>query len=364
MIRMIANCTTLYDLSPFIQNIIQVIVIICFFIRIAIEGLSIKEGIVKGVIIFLTFLNYRICDESGIFILAVTIMAAKNMDVKKIVKSIVIPMTVYFAIIISLYFIGYLFDIESLSFMIKKTESSYIVRHTFFYYHPNVFAEQLTWIIFMWLYLKYEKWNTLTYLIIVMFSIFLYYFPNSRTNAVILLLIIVVNLIYNKISIKKLKLFSRNIFNICLILSMVLMILSNTDNIIVLKVNELLTGRIKLGWYTNELFGLTIFGQKLPIGENLEITQYHWIMSYALDNFYYRIIYANGLIITALYGYFINRGLKTLDKLERKKELIFFVILCIFGLSENVMSNIIIAFPLFFLNDINKSKDKIIEENK
>lgn len=351
IVQMIANCTIILDFTSRQQIVMQIIAVIFLLIRIFLEKHTIKKLLQKLLILFICFLNSRICDENSIFIIAIVMMASRYVNINKIIKFIAIIMTIFFAGILGIYFINYIFDNEVLDLMIRTTETGRSLRHTFFYIHPNVFSEHITWVAFMWLYLKEDKFNISNYFTIIILALFIYFYPNSRTNSIILILFIVINLIYNKYKNNKIIIFlQKNIFNICFIVSFVLLFMYNFNNSITTKINAWSSGRFKLGWYTNELFGVSLLGQELPIGEKVQYSEKYWILSYALDNFYYRIVYSNGILITILFSIFINKILKHLVEEQETKELVFWTILCLFGLSELVMLNIFLAFPLLTTN--------------
>lgn len=188
--------------------------IILLIIKILWTGLKRKEAIVKGIIAIYLFINYVICGESSLLISYFIIIAAKDMDVNKIVKGIVIPLTFFILTCVGIYFINYFLDNESLNVIIRKTQETSVIRYTFFYKHPNTFAEHVCWVIFMWLYLKLEKINILTYISIGIVAGFLYIFPNSRTNVIILILFIVIYKVCMKYDNKFIRFLRKNIFNI------------------------------------------------------------------------------------------------------------------------------------------------------
>ena len=359
MIRVIINCTVLIDLSSTLQNVMMFSTIVLLIIKILWSGLTIKEAIIKCSIAIILFINYRLCLESGILIGYFFIIATKDMNINSIIKAIAIPMTIFMIFIIMLYFINYFFDIDSLNVKLRKTQETTTVRHTFFYTHPNVFGEHFCWLIFMWMYLKYNKIGYMTYISVIAGAIFLFIFPNSRTNALILILSLFIYFVYNKFDNNLIKFVQRNSYNICFILSFVLMILYNYNFPLAIQLNELLSTRIFLGAIAQQFFGVSLLGQVIPIGGKIEITQYEWIMYYSLDNLYYRLVYGYGIITTILYAILYNKMEKGLAKKNMKKELMFTTILSIFGISEIVGVNIILAFPLLFINKIYEK-----EENK
>lgn len=354
LIQLISNTVVIFDISSKGQNIMQVIAALCLITKIMIEGVSLKEAILKGIILLIAFANYIICDISGIFISILIIMSVKNMDINKIIKSIAVPMTIFISILIALYFIEGIFGDSVINSVSKFSLVKQSNRAKFYYIHPNSFASQLTWTALMWIYLKYDKINFVTYFMMFCLVVFIYVFPNSRTNALILLLSIFIILIYRKFNGKKIRWFQKNIYNICLILSFVLLFTFDRSNPISNGINVLLTGRIAAGWYTYKLFGIPLLGQILPIGETLRVSDYHWIMTYAVDNAYYRLLFQNGVVILAICTLFMNKKIKSLVDTNNVKDLIFFTILCIFGVSETVVLNILIAFPLLFFKDTEK----------
>ena len=86
----------------------------------------------------------------------------------------------------------------------------------------------------MYLYLKYERMKFIDYLGLIFVSAFIYYFPNSRTSAIVMFLAMIMISIskiiqYNKI--KVLEQILRQIILICSILSVVALSLYGNNEI-------------------------------------------------------------------------------------------------------------------------------------
>ena len=351
LIRMFCITTTIIELTSIQQNIMLIISSVCLITKILLENEPVNKLFKYFIILIVTFINYRINLESSIFITFLVIIASKNIEIKKIIKNLFLFSVFTITMLIIFYIITYIFNVETLKFMIRKSGDVVKVRYTFFYNHANVFASHICWVYFMYMYLRYDKLSWASYLNLILLAIFIYIFPNSRTTAIIMLSILLIKYVFDHFSKNKIVTFvEKNIWIICMIISIILLIFYS-DSSFVQKLNGLFTGRISLGYTTYKLFGIKLLGQQLPLGEAIELSQFDWIMSYALDNWYYRLIFSYGIIITLMYAYFFIKMTRKQFICKNYKNLVFITMLCIFGLCETMPANILMAFPLILMRD-------------
>ncbi|MCI8546006.1 MAG: hypothetical protein HFJ44_02105 [Clostridia bacterium] len=350
LFRMLCNATTYIELSSLSQKVLLIIGVFCLVFKIVIDTKQMSKLLKYLIILTLLFLNYQICSESIIFTTFLIIIASKNIELKKIIKSLCITLSSLLLFSILMYIVAYIFDAELLHYNIRKVENTIQVRHTFFFAHANTFSNILCWTYFMYLYYNYEKIGAIDKIVLCMIAVFIYVFPNSRTTAIIMVLFLFVLWGYKKIKDTKVVTFLvKNIWIICMIISIGCLIFHNSG--LVQKVDTMLSGRINLGYQVYNLYGTTLLGQYVPVGCSIQISATRWIMSLVIDNLYYRLLFYYGIIISIFFTYMIQKTLAKQVKEKNEKNVVFLVLLCLFGLMETMSLQALVAFPLLLMRD-------------
>ena len=346
------RCTRIFKFSDGIIDQIMLQGYIFLIISILLKKENIKLYFMYMVIFIIAFIAYINSKQSLLLTMCILIISSKGIPIKKIVRFTYYISSFVLMIHIGLYIIEYFLDKVSLSFVLRENG---LVRHCFLFNHPNTFSSYFTWTVLMRIYLKYNNINYVDYLRLIVYSIFLYYFPNSKTSAIILFLSMILILctkkihnIENKIIWKIIK----NLTVICFIFSILTIVFYNSG--VVNNIDKLFTGRIRLARATYEYYDITLLGQYIPFGQELEYMPEFGLNGLTLDSVYFCLIFCYGIIPTVYVIYLTN---KTNRNKKDVRDVVFIAVLSIFGLTESFILNPAFGFPLYFLRENIKLKN-------
>ncbi len=284
--------------------------------------------------------------------LIIVIISMKNIEIKRIVKILFAFNLIVLAIHISMYIIYLLLDSSSLNFLVRNTLEGQVIRYSFFFNHPNVFAMYVFWTVAMYYYLYFDKIKNMSYFLTIILSICIYVFPNSKTSALAILILLI--LIFLKK--KNIKMPSaKYIFIIVLIFSIVSIFF--IQNSFIMKINEALSGRITLGKIIFDNYGINLFGADVTKGvEETVVNDKYYTNIKIIDSVYYTLLLNYGIVALLIYTYLILGAIKSVDKQGDDIEKVFIIMLIIYGISETTCLSPEIAFPVLFLSKTLKEK--------
>lgn len=294
----------------------------------------------------------KISGGMTLFNLFIIVMSSKNINVNKIIKytSSIMIFTIIWHMFI--YVVDDVIGIEMVENFIRNTNNGIVKRESFYFVHPNTFSAFCVWTVLMRSYLKFDKLKILDYIFIASTAFFVYYFPNSRTDGIILIIAIMIILIYKKLSKnnKKIIKFSKIcciIPYICLIFTIITTFLYGKNNIIY-KLDKVFSGRIVCSRVIYEEYGFSMFGQKMDILQNPKYFEDYDVYDIYIDNTYTKLVFNNGIVVCGMFLYLYT---KTMKNNSRSSILIFLTILSVYGLMETTMLIPYLSFPLYFMRD-------------
>ena len=306
------------------------------------ELLILLVGLIIGV---LTFYYGK---ETTMLFTCLIFIGLKNIDINKTLKLMFWIRLIIFLLIIAFTLLGIL---HNNSIIVWRNGVS-IERFSFIYSHPNSAHLNLSLIIFLWIYLYYDKINIFNIVTLEAINYIYYTFTLSRTGFLITSLFLLFSYIYkNSDSIKKASLkFSKNIFIYLFFLTIILGLLFNSGRFPILKkIDYLMTGRLYyIGYFLKNI--------KIPlIGKN----SYGKLM---IDNGYMSLIYNGGVFALIWFGYLSSKTTHLLYNKQMYKEVLIIIILLTYSLSESYYMNIMLNFSLFFstyyiYNSTNKKEE-------
>ena len=354
-IKQILETTRIVDVSSWITDIILIIAY-CFLVC-TIFLKKEKLNITDIILIMLSILAYGYSKFTGMITFSLVLTSARGLNIKNIIKNIFKVNVIILLVHIALYIIYYIFGVD-IMFNIRKGG---IIRHTFLFGHANMFSSYLCWTYIMYLYLKYDRINIKDYLCMILLAVFIYYFPNSRTSSLILLVLMILIIASKYIKNNKIidKILRQGIL-ICSIFS-IIMLIGYDDFEIVKKIDILFSTRIKLARASFECFGISLFGQYLPFSEDINLLQFG-LTHLTLDSAYYSLMFTYGIILFLIVMYLMVRVSNS--KKITLKDVIFIDIFALFALMETIVINPIFGFPLLFINNLYKQEtEKSKEKN-
>lgn len=318
-----------------------------------------KETLTKYLSFILVIVLAIVCDnciglDYHLLTIILIIIGSRNIKIDKVIKLLLcfnILMIGYHCIryIIDYYNIGLT---DTLSFQTEYMRNNRI-RHSFYFYHPNVFSNYLFWSWMMWFYLNFDNEKYFIKIIIIgtIFSIISYVFPNSRNASMFYFVAMVLYLVLKHKKIQENEVVKDVIsltFIICFLISWILLIFldSNVFGNIVQKINSVLSNRILLGKGFLKEYGVSLFGNLFTTERNKVIISDGRVV---FDNWYYYMIIRYGLIISGFYFYIFSKSLVKLLNDKKYSKVFVIIIFLAYNCIEVVGVNSSISIPFYFI---------------
>lgn len=323
-----------------------------FLLSIILNKPSTKEIKIYGVLLFIGIMTYMTSKATAILTLFFTLISMKDIEVKKVIKFIFKINLFLLLVHILLYFIYMVFDFDSLKVIVRNSETGNVMRYSFFFVHPNVFAMYVFWTLAMFYYIYYEKIGKITYLTTILIAIFIYFFPNSRTCAIEIIMLVMLTVI-SKIRFDYIWLKSAFIL-ISLFCTLSIFFINNP---IIGKIDELLNTRISIGYIIYHNFGINVFGADIKSGTPVTYINGRYISSLTIiDSSYYSVLLNYGMLAYIIYIFLLYMTIKNtkFENDNRNKVMLFLYIT--YAMTETSCLSPILGFPLLLVSNVFKEK--------
>lgn len=292
-------------------------------------------------------------------LLFISIIGAKNIDIKKIIKNFfIVGGTVYFLVVLyGIYYYFLNFDSIEKSIRYMFNIKLYIQKYSLGYSHANLTFALYFSLVMAYIYIKDGILNIIELFISIIIGVILFYFTFSRTGFIILLLSFFFLNIIKRVTYYK---FLNWIPSFIIILSFTIPYLFNYySNSFFRTINLMLSDRIRLSFEFIQFFVPKLFGQNVD-----DITGYsEWYLK--CDNSFVLTLYAYGIllfIILIIFTLFISK--LNLNRIEIFLICIFYL----YGFTESFFLTVTFNFSLlFFCKFINSNEErelKILEHLK
>ena len=345
LVRNIIQVSTLIDIksTSMFFDVLLFSAYILLFIKIIYKE-NIQRLIVYAIIIFLALISYASSKMTDYLSLVLLVIGAKGIDIKKIVK----VCFSFYAITLGVHIIAYIITMLVDPASIEIVHRDEVERYSFFLGHPNSFAAILAWTNIMYLYLRYDKLKIRDYILTILVALFIYFVPNSRTSAILLIVFIIMILMFKK-NIRFIIKLGRFAIPVLAVTMIALFLVYNMSPIID-KLDGILNARIKLGLAIYENYGTTLFGEYIPFGQELSSVYKYGLTKLTIDSAYYSLLFSYGIINTLVF-LFIYTKLSFKKGLENKK-ILFLVIWAFYAVTETLALNPLLCFPLLFAKEL------------
>ena len=295
--------------------------------------------------------SYKLTGSPNILAIVYMLLASKDIDCRDIISLTFKITAPLLGVSIVWYAINYVFGNVTVS---KTREINGVVslRHSFYFNHANGFSLFFLFTLLMFFYLKYNEYNKLLlYSILIAGAIFVYMFPNTRTVSVVFLAAIAIDLIFATDYTKIVRFFCKNLFVIGLVLIIVLAggYMLYPDVALFSKVDSMMNGRLTMVAGAFNIYGINLTGHKI-INEDVFIPQLGYFTLF-IDNYWGMLVIRYGVISTVLVGVISMYTAYSMDKQDRRIELLLVSMICVFGLSESTALDIYPVFPWLFLKE-------------
>ena len=341
------NINVIVNISEKMFNFSIVILFICSIITLIFLKTNKKNWIIFTFLLIIAFFNYYITKDYVLIILITSIISAFGINFSEIIKKDLIFKLVLFFIILTAYFTG---NVEKIYF-IRLGE----IRYALGFNHPNSLGFYVLMYYFEYIYylkvlggLKgYKK-----YIFLIALNILLFYIMNlahSRTSQMCMILynlLLIGSYIINKLKKREKNkthiVFFSLMFIFLTIISFYLTKQYANENVLSIKINELLSNRLLIQNQFVNVYKIKIFGNYVEYFNTL-------------DNSYIRMLLNYGIISWITYGIIFVKMLDTADKQKNTILKINIITFMIYGLMEWYMVRPVInIFLLFFSSTLQK----------
>lgn len=266
--------TTAFDYSSFSR----VIYLAVYFLGILVLGkIAIEWGeawnykdILLGLLIVAGFIPGAVNNDSPIILFyAIAIIGAKNIDYRKIIKIILVIVSLLFIITVTSSLIGIIPNIATYRYEGAKP------RYAFGFLYTTYFSAYITAICSMWVFIRKEKLSWAELLAMLCADILGYYFTNARINFLTLTIILLFSIlvkfkvirsfIVNLIEVKFVRLILIFSSAIMALLSIILGVLYDDSSEMWQKISSLSSGRIGINSLTLQRYPVAFWGHKVTL---------------------------------------------------------------------------------------------------
>ncbi len=310
---------------------------------------KLKYAFICGILLIIGIATYYFSGYTGFFSLVLIMLSSINIDLKKIIKVLFVFNFFVLVLHIGIYICNLIFNIDELDIMLRTTNDGQIMRHSFFFKHPNVFSMYVFWTIAMYFYLKYEKLSTIDYAVTILISMYVYIYPNSRTSCVALILLVLFTLLEKKefLSIKFVKI---SIISIILISILSIFMIENP---IISAIDNALSCRMSLAHIIYNKYGINLLGSDIRGGTEITAVNGRVFTSIKIiDGTYFALILNYGIIAFGIIFYTLMKLLNSNSFQKNGEKKVLILIWAIYAVSETSCMYIFLGFPLLFITEI------------
>lgn len=328
------------SLSAYSNSMVSAIALFFFLFKIIYTKYTAKEMIICSILMLIGILTIRPSQDMRVFWFALVIMAAKNVDLEKVIR-ITYRLTL---ICCSFFLICFLLNI-SIDEMIYLENGK--IRHGFGLGHPNALQAYVLYIATMMIYVNYVRLKRWILVTLFFLSMITYYFTNSRTGIIITIIILATAWLirfssFNKLTRKGIRTGS---FLYIAIFSLLPIIYFRYMNPVFSLLNSLLTNRISQAGYFYSAYGIKLFGFR-PIELTYKKRYIYLDMGYEAMYINQGFIYF--IIIVGSMLFLLHRYAKEKND---KRMLILFSFILFLG-PENMVTYIFLNVSMLFISEL------------
>lgn len=281
-----------------ISILVRIFMAIVIFAKIIIfDTYSYKKLIVHFIFANCIVLASLLSGYSNLLDLGILLIGAKDIELRKIVKTHFIIIAPLLAITVISSKIGI---IENLQYLSPNGK----IRNSFGIIYPTNFASYIFYLVLSYSYIKKTKISCINIAVYISLAAFIFNFCYAKLDAISIILTVIVFL-YIK-SVYKFK-FGRIVENlliysmpICITVSIGITYIYTEYNNILFMLNKVLSDRLRLGNLGIQEYGLSLFGQQVTMngygGKNdIETASYFFI-----DSSYIQMLLKYGIVLSII----------------------------------------------------------------
>lgn len=346
-IKILLGFTGIFHISNFIDNAMVVIIILLFIIDILkTRYYTLREILICMIIGVLIIYTCLITKNYYLIMSYLLIIASIKKDIRRVVSLIYKVKILYISFLIPLYIILCL----TTNYLSSEVVKSGRIALSLGFVHANIAGIVLFWMIVEKIYINYENINIITRLNLL-FKIILIYILTSCKTVILMGSLFYLLLVVNKRGTNKYTIFiSKYIFIVsCIFIILSINIYTNQSSIFldgVKVIDEIMTGRIRIGAKLLSMYDWSFFGQRVELGK-IAYDSYYGLNSVTIDGMYIDFFIRSGIVYMLIIGFLNYKyGIKERPCIHY----IVIILFSIYGLSEIHGIYISISFPLLLVS--------------
>lgn len=345
------STSDIFTVPDIMSKIFTVMIVLLFTIKIFAEKYNNKEKIMIIAIGIITMYTSYITKDYNVFLTFLLMTSLKSINLRDILKKIIIFFTIMLLVHIIVYTLMLIFDSPNIELYYTSDGEE---RYNLGLGHPN-YASLIMFIVYMaFVYLNYNKKNlALEYIIGIIIIIIINFTTKSRTTMIsipIFMFLIYISRSGKNIFKNMIKICAKYIF-IIFSIGIIIFLTSNSkytknDQ----KLDQIVSGRI---WNMKKGFredGISYLGHYIDRKDDRII----------LDNVYAKIIINYGIVYLFILSYLLVSNSKKMTD----KDNAIMIIFCIVGMTEYLIVNTCISVPLIILGDCIFNRNSGDEKNE
>ena len=339
------------DIFAPLSKIPLLLILVKLMLEIFYREIDFKELALCIFLIILSLLIAVFGDQNFIFYYTLMLVGARGISIDKIIK---FHLFLVGGLVSVTFFLSLIGIIDNLTFFRADGET---VRYAFGIQYPTDFSAIVFYVFALFLSVYLVQKTKVVLFVGIALTLLLGVYVNARLDVILMLLLLIIGVLFNY---KKIPNWFYKIapysFLIFLILSLLLAIFYNPENIFFNTLNGALSNRLELGQSALQDYDVTLFGQYIELvgfgGEYDPSQVYNFI-----DSSYLQIVLKFGgiytitvTIISILFTY----------KLLRHKRFLFVLVICLFNLhgviAHHLFNPIYNPFWILFLAELTISQ--------
>jgi len=295
---MLLKQTELQELinSDYLYKFFQIIVGVILIIKIIfVDKYNFKRLILYLIIGTIFFISAYFTKFEFLLFMLLFVLASRNIDFKKFVK---FDFKIKICLLIFITLLGITGIFPNFTREINGT-----FKQALGFYHPNTLGVFIIIILLEFIYLKENKLNLKDWVLIITLIFICYFICKSRTSIYIFIFVLIINIILKRFK----NIFNKRIIKFSFIVlpfiivgfSFAIVSLYQDRHPIALKLDDILTTRIKYASKFLDEYDVSLFGEKIETVTTRESLLYNQVPK-ILDMGYIRVALNGGILILVI----------------------------------------------------------------
>lgn len=342
LLKVMCDASGILPYGDTADTFLSVIACVLLTFSVLFKRVSLAELLVYGVVLISALLTSISTGSMFIFLTVISCLSARRQNLDRFLYVVFVYELIFFVFhtLLSIMLIPFGYN------MIQEFNGS--ERFYFGFVHPNTFSIILLNLTVLWVWRKYHALKKEHLAVILAVHVVFYCFTLCRSALyAVLVLVILICVFYGKEKRRKiLALLAK--YSVPVLGALIFMLVSQytSDHWLIKAVDSILSGRIKLGAYAYETYGVTLLGQNLS--SIVVVWDDYWKLSgHTFDCVYSYMLINYGIVwLIMIVVLFYNCAKKGNEKVN-----IMLILWACYGIAEVHPLNPFLFFPLFLITN-------------